>query len=300
MNNSINGTLLGKTLQKTNLTQVLPGVGATYSLSREYTLFAGVHRGFAPPAISDAITGAFAPGASSINDLDPELSWNYEVGLRSTPTQWLGYEVTLFEMDFQNQIVTQSVAGGAGATLTNAGRTKHRGIEFAVKADAWDMVKGQDNSQDIVIDLNYTWVAEAEFRGIRNSSITGAALIPGEAALVSVSGNRLPYAPKHMLTVGLGYANRHIGFNARIETQCISDMFGDDRNTHDPIPSGNRGIIRGWCMLNAAVNQYVKPINTTFFVVGKNLLDQQFMVDRSRGIYPGLPLMVQAGARWTF
>ena len=290
----------GEDFAKTNLTQVLPGVGATYSLSREYTLFAGVHRGFAPPAISDAITGAFAPGASSINDLDPELSWNYEVGLRSTPTQWLGYEVTLFEMDFQNQIVTQSVAGGAGATLTNAGRTKHRGIEFAVKADAWDMVKGQDNSQDIVIDLNYTWVAEAEFRGIRNSSITGAALIPGEAALVSVSGNRLPYAPKHMLTVGLGYANRHIGFNARIETQCISDMFGDDRNTHDPIPSGNRGIIRGWCMLNAAVNQYVKPINTTFFVVGKNLLDQQFMVDRSRGIYPGLPLMVQAGARWTF
>jgi Fe(3+) dicitrate transport protein len=285
---------------KTNLTEVLPGIGATYSPFKNYTFFAGVHRGFAPPSISDAITGAFSPGPSGINDLDSELSWNYELGLRSTPLQWLGYELTLFEMDFQNQIVSQSVAGGAGATLTNAGRTRHRGIEFAVKADVFDMVRGHNNDHDVIFDVNYTWLADAEFRGERNSSITGAALLPDEAAVVSVTGNRLPYAPKNMITAGLGYTNRPVGFNARIETQCISDMFADDRNLHNPTPNGYRGIIRGWCAVNAAVNQYVKSINTTFYVVGKNLLDNLYMVDRSRGIYPGLPLMVQAGARWTF
>jgi Fe(3+) dicitrate transport protein len=103
-----------------------------------------------------------------------------------------------------------------------------------------------------------------------------------------------------MLTAGLGYANRNIGFDGRVETQCISDMFGDDRNTHNPTPNGQRGIIRGWCIMNASANQYVKPLGTTFFVTGKNLLNQLFMVDRTRGIYPGLPLMVQAGAKWTF
>ena len=289
-----------ETYAKTNITEVLPGIGATYSPLENYTFFAGVHRGFAPPTISDAITGAFSPGPTVINDLDPELSWNYEVGVRSTPVQWLGYELTLFEMDFQNQIVSQSVAGGTGATLTNAGRTRHRGVEFGVKADMFDMARGQNRDQDIILDVNYTWLAEADFRGDRNSSISGAALLPDEPTVVSVSGNRLPYAPKHMITAGLGYTNRPIGFNARIETQCISDMFADDRNRHDPTPNGARGIVRGWCVLNAAVNQYVKPINTTFYVVGKNLLDQLYMVDRSRGIYPGLPLMVQAGARWTF
>ena len=284
----------------THLTEVLPGIGATYSPVEDYTFFAGVHRGFAPPAISDAITGAFAPGPSGINDLDPELSWNYEVGLRSTPKLWLGYELTLFEMDFQNQIVTQSVAGGAGATLTNAGRTRHRGIEFAVKADVLDMIAGQNRDQDVILDVNYTWVAEAEFRGARNSSLGGASLLPGEAALVSVSGNRLPYAPRHLLTAGIGYFNRPLGFSARIETQCMSDMYADDRNTVTPTGSGQRGIIRGWCILNASANQYVDRLRTTFYVTGKNLLDQLYIVDRSRGIYPGLPLMVQAGARWTF
>lgn len=290
----------GEVYGQTSFTEVLPGIGATYTPSNKYTFFAGVHRGFAPPAISDAITGAFSTGPTTINDLNAELSWNYELGLRSTPLPWLGYEVTLFQMDFQNQIISQSVAGGIGSTLTNGGRTRQKGIEFAAKADLLDMLSAQNNEQDITLDVNYTWLAEAEFKGTRNSTISGEQLLPGEAAVVSVNGNRLTYAPKHMLTAGLGYTNRPFGFNARVEAQCISDMFGDDRNTHNPTPNGTRGVISGWCVMNAAINQYVKPIKTTFFLVGKNLLDQLYMTDRTRGIYPGLPLMVQAGARWTF
>jgi Fe(3+) dicitrate transport protein len=221
----------------------------------------------------------------------------------------MGFEFTLFAMDFENQIVAQSVAGGTGATLTNAGRTKHKGIEFATKIDVLDMVTGQNPNQDILFDVNYTWVAEAEFAGSRNSSLCPStattpagcsAILSNEALFPSVSGNRLPYAPRHTLTAGMGYVNRPVGFDARVETQCISDMYSDDRNTVQPTPNGQRGVIAGWCVLNAAANQYVKPLNTTFFLFGKNLLDNTFIVDRSRGIYAGLPLMVQAGARWTF
>ncbi len=290
---------------KTAITEVLPGIGATYSPVKNYTLFAGVHRGFAPPQVSD--TATLVAGQNVVNDLDAELSWNYEVGARSTPVHWAGFETTLFQMDFQNNIISQSLAGGTGATLTNAGRTKHRGIEFASKLDLLDMVTGPNKNEDIIFDVNYTWVAQAEFRGIRNSNLnctpganTSCPLLPGEATIVGVTGNRLPFAPKHMLTAGIGYANRPFGFDARLETQCISDMFSDDRNTVNPTPNGQRGVIAGWCILNTAVNQYVKPINTTFFFTGKNLLDQIYIVDRSRGIYAGLPLLLQAGAKWTF
>jgi Fe(3+) dicitrate transport protein len=147
-------------------------------------------------------------------------------------------------------------------------------------------------------------VAMAEFRGTRNSNITSTgptgALLPGEPSTLGISGNRVPYAPKHMLTAGVGYSNRPVGFDARAEVQCLSDMYGDDRNLVNPTPNGQRGLIQGWCILNAAANQYVKPIKTTFFITGKNLLDQLYMVDRTRGIYPGLPLLVMAGAKWTF
>lgn len=284
----------------------LPGIGITYSPLREYTFFAGVHRGFAPPTIADAVQ--IVNGAQS--DLGAELSWNYELGVRGTPTKWAGFEFTLFQMNFENQVISQSLAGGSGATLTNAGRTLHRGLEFATKVDLIDMITGDDPQQDLVADINFTWVAQAEFRGTRNSNLNcnplaaggnnNCPLLPGEAAVVSVSGNRLPYAPRQLLSAGIGYYNRKIGFNTRVETQCISDQFSDDRDTVQPTPNGQRGIIPGWCILNAVVNQYVKPIKTTFFLDGKNLLDQLFIVDRSRGIYPGLPLLVQGGARWTF
>lgn len=279
---------------KTHITEVLPGIGATYSPVKNYTLFAGVHRGFAPPQISDAIQ------SNVVVDLDAELSWNYEVGVRGNPLPWAWFEATGFRMDFQNQIISQSVAGGSGATNTNGGRTAHMGLEFGTKLDLLDALTGQDPNHDILFDMNYTWLGQAEFRGSRNSAITGTALLPGETSQFSVNNNRVPYAPKNMLTAGIGYVNRNFGFDGRVETQCISDMFGDDRNTYNPTPNGQRGIVKGWCVMNASVNQYVKPIKTTFFLVGKNLFDQTFIADRSRGIYPGLPLLVQGGARWTF
>lgn len=297
-NRLVNATNPNGVLATADFTEVLPGIGATYSPVKDHTFFAGVHRGMAPPQISDAITGTGA-----VVDLGPELSWNYEVGVRGNLAPWAGYEFTLFQMDFDNQIISQSAAGGTGATLTSAGSTMHRGLEFATSVDLLDAVTGRNDSQDIVLDVNYTWVADAEFTGTRNSSITGAALLPGEATIVSVSGNRLPYSPKHLLTAGVGYYNRAFApgaFNARLEAQCISDQFGDDRNTYNPTPNGQRGVLKGWCMLNASINQYVKKINTTFFLTGKNLLDQTVMMDRSRGIYPGLPALYMAGAKWTF
>ncbi|MCP9440190.1 MAG: TonB-dependent receptor [Nitrospira sp.] len=284
---------------KTNFTQVLPGAGITYSPFQNTTFFFGAHRGMAPPQISDAV----ALNTGQPVDLDPELSWTYELGVRGNLSHWAAYSITGFQMDFDNQIITQSVAGGIGATLTNAGRTQHRGAEVATQIDLLDAVTGRDDNQDITFDFNYTWIAQADFKGTRNSSLGASALLPGEPPTLSVSGNRLPYSPEHLLTAGIGYANRAfwIGpFNARLETQCVSDQFADDRNTVIPTPSGQRGIVRGWCMLNASVNQHVKKINTTFFFTGKNMLDHDAIVDRSRGIYPSLPALWQAGAKWTF
>lgn len=284
---------------KTNFTEVLPGAGITYSPFKNTTFFFGAHRGMAPPQISDAVALATARPV----DLGPELSWTYELGVRGNLTHWAAYSITGYQMDFDNQIITQSVAGGVGSTLTSAGRTQHRGAEVATQIDLWDAVTGRDDNQDVTFDFNYTWVAQADFKGTRNSSLGASALLPGEPTTLSVSGNRLPYTPEHLITAGIGYANRAfwVGpFNARLETQCVSDQFADDRNTVIPTPNGQRGIVRGWCMLNASVNQHVKKINTTFFFTGKNMLDHDAIVDRSRGIYPSLPALWQAGAKWTF
>jgi Fe(3+) dicitrate transport protein len=283
---------------KTNFTEVLPGAGITYSPFKNTTFFFGAHRGMAPPQISDAVTGT-----GQVVDLGPELSWTYEFGVRGNLTHWASYALTGYQMDFDNQIISQSVAGGSGATFTSAGRTQHRGAEVATQIDLLDAMTGRNDDQDVTLDLNYTWVAQADFKGTRNSSLAASALLPGESTVFGTSGNRIPYTPEHLISAGVGYANRAFSlgpFNARVETQCVSDQFADDRNTVLPTPNGQRGLVKGWCMLNASINQHVKMIDTTFFFTGKNMLGHDAIMDRTRGIYPGLPALWQAGAKWTF
>jgi hypothetical protein len=69
--------LLG-TRGESSIDQWVPGLAATFQAVPGTVVFAGVHRGFAPPGVADIVTAA---GGSV--DLDAELSWNYELGLRS-------------------------------------------------------------------------------------------------------------------------------------------------------------------------------------------------------------------------
>jgi Fe(3+) dicitrate transport protein len=143
---------------------------------------------------------------------------------------------------------------------------------------------------NVSLRLAYTHVPVAEFTGVRFSNIPGF-------ATVSVAGNRLPYAPEHMLSVGAGYSLPS-GLDLQLEAVRSSAQFGDDLNTIAPPADGQRGLIPGSTIWNAAVN-YDLGRTTLFFTV-KNLLDDTFIVDRSRGILPGMPRLLQAGVRTRF
>jgi outer membrane receptor for Fe3+-dicitrate len=91
---------------------LIPGIGVSYTAGERLTVFGGVHRGFAPPRTEDVVTNQ-----GGVVDLDPELSWNYELGFRSTLAPGLRLDSTFYRMDYENQIVAASLAGGVGAAL---------------------------------------------------------------------------------------------------------------------------------------------------------------------------------------
>jgi Fe(3+) dicitrate transport protein len=266
---------------ETELTRVIPGIGVSHTTGERVTLFAGVHRGFAPPRTEDIISNT-----GGVVDLDPELSWNYEAGVRSTPRPGIGVDATVFRMDYENQIVPASLAGGIGATLTNGGETLHQGLELRAQVDSAPIT---GSAHDVYFRFSYTYLPVSEFAGRRFSNI------PGFGA-VSVSGNRLPYAPEQMAVAGVGYS--YAAFDGRIEAVRTGDQFGDDLNTVTPTPDGQRGLVPAHTVWNAAVNYTVA--RTTVFLSVKNLFDDLFIVDRTRGILPGSPRLVQAGVRVGF
>jgi Fe(3+) dicitrate transport protein len=267
------------------LTQIIPGLGVAYSTRGKLTLFAGAHRGFAPPRVEDVISNA--TGRSI--ELEPELSWNYEAGFRSRIRRDFELDAAYFRLDFSNQIIPASVAGGVGATLTNAGRTLHEGGEAGVRWMGRNLLA---NRGSLSLRAAYTWLPVARFSGIRYSNVPGF-------ANVAISGNRLPYAPRQLLTASAAYSHA-AGFQAMIESVYTAGQFGDDLNTRGGTPDGQRGLIPPNTIWNVTLNYPVESWRTTFFVTTKNLLDRLTIVDRTRGILPGIPRLVQFGLRIGF
>lgn len=269
----------------TTVTQLIPGLGVSYSPGRRLTLFGGVHRGFAPPRTEDVINNN--SGASV--ELDSELSWNYEVGVRSVPVDGLRLEATFFRMDYENQIVPATVAGGLGATFTNGGSTLHQGIELSGRFDVGTFFGSTHN---FYVRGAYTFLPHAHFTGTRFSSV-------GNFTNVSVTGNRLPYAPKQLMNTTVGYSHPK-GLDTMLEAVYVSRQFSDDLNTVMPTANGQRGLIPSYTVWNSTVNYHVESLRSTFFVTVKNVFDRTYIVDRSRGILPGPPRMLQTGLKFRF
>jgi Fe(3+) dicitrate transport protein len=270
---------------ETDLTEVIPGLGVTYAFSPDVSAYAGVYRGFSPPGVADIVTDA---GGSV--DLDAEESINYELGLRGDLRPGLRFDGAYFVMDFENQIVPASVAGGVGATLTSAGATRHEGFEFSLAGSLRDM--GAMEADDVFFRAALTWLADASYEGRRFSTVSGF-------GATSVSGNRLPYAPEWQFTGAFGYAWGE-SLSAQVEYVFVGDQFADDLNTVLPTANGQRGLIEDQHTWNASVNYTPGGGDLTLYATVKNLADETFIVDRSRGALPNAPRLVQVGVSARF
>jgi len=287
---------------RTSLTQLIPGLGVSWNPGPAATLFAGLHRGFAPPRTEDILTNQ-----GGLVDLDAELSWNAEVGARLEPRAGLRADLTLFQLDFTNQIVPASVAGGSGATLTSAGETVHRGIELGAEVGT-ELFSGSAHRG--WIELAWTWLPVARFEGERYAWIgTGGSDVAGKVYLdqnaagtrtrVPVTGRRLPYAPEHLLTAATGFEHG-AGLGLRVEAVYQGSQFADPVNTEVTVPDGQQGPVGSALVWNAGATWRVRPLRSTVSLSARNLFDRLYVVDRSRGLMPGAPRAVRLGVTVDF
>ncbi len=271
---------------ETTLDVVIPGLGILYELSDKAVVYAGVHKGFSPPRVEDVISNT--TGATV--DLAEEESVNWELGVRGDITKGLYGDFTYFRMDFSNQIIPASAAGGIGATLTSAGETLHEGLELLLRGSLRDT--GLLAQDDIYLRTAATYIPTAEFKGTRFSSV------PGFGG-VSVSGNRLPYAPEWLISSAVGYEWDNL-VTAEIEAQYTGEVYSDDLETIPVTADGQRGRIEGALIWNATVNVDIPDTPLTAFVTVKNVFDEVYVVDQTRGMLPGAPRLVQAGVSVKF
>jgi Fe(3+) dicitrate transport protein len=272
--------------------QVIPGLGVSWFGGDRLSVFAGAHRGFSPPRTKDALIydDAVLPAGQQPGDpvslqLDAERSWNLELGARLQPAAGVRLEATLFHLDFSNQIVEPSASAGsvAQAALANQGRTRHRGVESSVAVE-WSRLVGLPVRVESTLHYTFT---DARFSGDRF-------LVRAPGDTVNIRGNRLPYAPRHLVTGSLevGWTDRR---GVRVDVLRVGGQFADNFETAARSANGRTGLLPAYGVTNLS-GWWAPTVPVRVVVAVKNVFDATYVASRRpEGIKPGLPRLVQVG-----
>lgn len=282
VNNVIRDTNI---ISSDNTFALIPGAGINYALNDDVNLFAGVHKGFAPPRIKDAITAEGVP-----YNLDAELSTNYELGTRVNIGNVLSAEFTAFILDFKNQIIPVSnSSGNLNATgVINGGQTMHKGIEAGFKFDFGKII-GSKSSYTVESSLT-----------LQNSVYSTDRFVSVSGKAVNVKNNTLPYAANVMIwnAVGMNLLN---GFGFRLSGNYIGKQFTDEINSITASANGRTGQLRSRYIIDANAFYRIPKTNASLNIAVKNLSNERYIsTRRPEGIRVGLPRLVTAGFEINF
>lgn len=273
-------------IAENDIAEIIPGMGVNWRPSTKINLFSGMHRGYAPPRIKDAIDFTFD---NPVLQLEAEKSWNYELGIRSNLKNGIHAELTYFYMDFDNQIIPSSQSsGGVGFGFTNAGRTLHRGFEASLQIRNKEILSSQWKAG---FDINTTYVS---------ATFNADQFLTRSGEQVNIKGNRLPYAPEWTISPALTIESPY-GTGLRITNNYVGEQFGDQLNTIEPSNNGRIGLIDSYNLLDANLYHRIPKWHTIFNLSIKNMTNERYIASRRpEGIRVGMPRLITLGVDFKF
>lgn len=255
--------------RENSVAQFIPGIGANYKVTNQFSFFGGVHKGFGPPGSEEG--------------QDPEESINLELGTRF---DFLGFQGELigFYNDYTTMLGSNAAAGGGpGADdldVFNAGAALIKGIEFQI---AYDVLES-NSKLSMPIHFSYTYT-DARF----NTDFEAPRSIWGNVQ----SGDFMPYIAKHQWNTGISlYAGK---FSAHANAR-----FRDELRTlpgQGSIPANES--IESMFLMDASAQYQLTP-KLAISLNAINLLNNEYPVATvPAGLRPGHPFGIYAGFRLT-
>lgn len=252
--------------RKNKVDVLIPGIGANYTFSSNFSLFGGVHKGFAPPG--------------NTPDEDPEKSINTELGTRFSISGIRG-EITGFYNNYSNMLGSDLAASGGGGTLEqfNAGKVSVKGVEVLLQ---YNPLSGISRFK-LPVSLAYTFT-DTDFRNAFDSNVWGNVN----------KGDEIPYISRHQLNAraSLEHEKFSVALNGR-----YNGAFRTQAGTGS-IPFNEK--VSDYFILDMAARYH---LNRYLSLTGNinNLLDREYVVARTpSGLRPGLPFAAYGGVALRF
>ncbi len=245
------GVSMGMTLpppvqMKESWSKALPHLGATWHASDRVDIFARGTLGYKPGGYSAYGDDLFNPVR-----FDEEINRTLEAGvsLRS-PNGAAAATFTVFHSKIQDYQFEKS-AGGTDYVMVNAEQAQSKGMELEVMSFL---------SRNLMLTGSYGYT-DTRFENHFGYQVDVNAItrIPTD-----FSGNRLPYSPRHTLSLAAQYFEEN-GTFARLEWRSIGETFFNEANTLRQPTYG---------LLNARTGRTMGNYRIQFFA--QNLLDKEY------------------------
>ena len=244
---------------------IIPSIGVNYQISKKFSTFAGVHKGFAPP--------------SAEWYQKPESSINSEIGVRYFDG-FFRFEVIGFYNDYKHMLGSDLAASGGTGSLDqfNVGKAKIGGLEGLFSGN----LLPKDWKVKLPLQLSYT---------LTNTRI-GNDFDSNSWGVVKV-GDEIPYIYKHTVNAQLG-VNYHI-FEFNLGVNYKSDM----RTIPGQGSIAESEKVPSHVILDASLQAHPFKF-LTFYVNAMNLTNKRYLVSRHpSGLRAGHPLGITVGCRYT-
>ncbi|MDR2459527.1 MAG: TonB-dependent receptor [Deltaproteobacteria bacterium] len=177
-----------------------PKLGLLYTPTHWIEFYASYGKSFSAPGLSWG--GAFYEGDA----LELSTREQFEVGLRTTLTQWLSAEAAYFRVYTDND----STYDPQTFTATATGSSVRQGLELSV--DVYP-------AKNLSIKANYTY-NDAKYKDY-------VGLDWGTFQLYNYAGRRITYLPRHLTNLEIAYSPP-LGFGGRLSFSWAADALGRD------------------------------------------------------------------------
>jgi len=183
-----------------------PALGLLCTFSPAARAFANFSTSFETPALSELSAN---PTGGGFNEaLSPQRAQNYELGLRGLARQKFRYQLALFYISLQDELLPFELEAFPGRLFyRNAGASRRLGLEANL---GWQLASGLEAS------LSYTF---SDFTYTRYRTPDG-----------DFAGNQLPGIPQHFGFFNLRYLHPS-GLLASLRCRHLGALYADDGNT---------------------------------------------------------------------
>ena len=186
---------------------VSPMLGILVSLSPPLNVYGTVSTAFETPTTTELAnpsgTGGFNP------TLAPQTATNLEVGLRGALGESSSYELAIFQIDVDDELIPFELASSPGRDFfANAGESSRTGLEFQFASALTDRVK---------LTVSYTY-SDFEFERFLDDNGN------------DFSGNTIPGTAENVL-FGEAVYNHPSGWYGAVDALFVDEQFTNNANT---------------------------------------------------------------------